>query len=59
MWPPRHSACPPCSRDIGSPQLATADAIIYATAERHEADILACDAHFKDLERGVYIDKKD
>ncbi|MBB4441109.1 MULTISPECIES: type II toxin-antitoxin system VapC family toxin [Rhizobium] len=40
-------------------KLATADAIIYATAERHDADILTCDAHFKDLERVIYIDKKD
>ena len=40
-------------------KLATADAIIYATAERHNADILTCDAHFKGLERVVYIDKKD
>ncbi len=27
-------------------KLATADAIIYATALQHEADILTCDAHF-------------
>ncbi|CAK08688.1 putative PIN/PilT family protein [Rhizobium johnstonii 3841] len=40
-------------------KLATADAIIYATAERHDADILTCDAHFKDLERVIHIDKKD
>nr|WP_205937963.1 type II toxin-antitoxin system VapC family toxin [Rhizobium leguminosarum] len=30
-----------------------------ATAVRHDADILTCDAHFKDLERVIYIDKKD
>ncbi|AHF84726.1 twitching motility protein PilT [Rhizobium leguminosarum bv. trifolii WSM1689] len=40
-------------------KLATADAIIYATAECHNADILTCEAHFKDLERVIYIDKKD
>jgi hypothetical protein len=39
-------------------KLATADAIIYATAERHDADILTCDAHFKNLERVIHIDKK-
>jgi len=39
-------------------KLATADAIIYATAEHHDADILTCDAHFKDLDRVIYIDKK-
>ncbi|RUM24631.1 type II toxin-antitoxin system VapC family toxin [Rhizobium vallis] len=40
-------------------KLATANAIIYAAAERHNADILTCDAHFKGLERVLYIDKKD
>lgn len=30
-------------------KLATADAIVYATAEAYGADILTCDAHFKDL----------
>ncbi|MHC2297080.1 hypothetical protein [Rhizobium mongolense] len=34
-----------------------ADAIIYATAELHDADILTLDAHFKDLERTVYFEK--
>lgn len=33
-------------------RLATADAIIYATALAHDAELLTCDAHFKDL-RGV------
>ncbi|MGO7726384.1 PIN domain-containing protein, partial [Rhizobium ruizarguesonis] len=32
-------------------KLATADAITSVTAERHDADILTCDGHFKDLER--------
>ncbi|EJZ18110.1 PilT protein domain-containing protein [Rhizobium sp. Pop5] len=40
-------------------KLANADAIIYATAEHHNADILTCDAHFKGLERVLYIDEKD
>lgn len=38
-------------------KLAVADAIIYATAEHHDADILTCDAHFKDLHRVVYVAK--
>ena len=38
-------------------KLATADAIIYATALRENADILTCDAHFQHLDRVVYIGK--
>lgn len=30
-------------------RLATADAIVYATALEHDADLLTCDAHFDDL----------
>lgn len=30
-------------------KLATADAIVYATARHHGATLLTCDAHFKDL----------
>jgi predicted nucleic acid-binding protein len=30
-------------------QLATADAIVYATAQRMGADLLTCDAHFEGL----------
>lgn len=30
-------------------KLATADAIVYATARQHGAELLTCDAHFKDL----------
>lgn len=30
-------------------KLATADAIVYATARRHVAQLLTCDAHFKGL----------
>ncbi|APO68133.1 PilT domain-containing protein [Rhizobium gallicum] len=36
-----------------SHKLAVADAIVYATAELHDTDILTLDAHFKDLERTV------
>lgn len=38
-------------------KLATADAIIYATALHMEADLLTCDAHFKDLPGVVFLDK--
>lgn len=37
--------------------LATADAIVYATARAHAADILTCDAHFDGLE-GVTLVRK-
>jgi len=30
-------------------KLATADAIVYATARHQGAELLTCDAHFKDL----------
>jgi predicted nucleic acid-binding protein len=32
-------------------RLATADAIVYATALAHEADLLTCDRHFENLPR--------
>lgn len=38
-------------------KLATADAIIYATAQRLGADLLTCDAHFKDLDGVRYVPK--
>ena len=38
-------------------RLATADAIIYATALAHNADLLTCDAHFRDLPGVVYFAK--
>ena len=38
-------------------RLATADAIVYATALTHHADLLTCDAHFEGLERVVYLAK--
>lgn len=39
-------------------KLATADAIVYATARRHGADLLTCDAHFESLEGVVYLRKE-
>ncbi|MFV3128323.1 type II toxin-antitoxin system VapC family toxin [Niveispirillum sp. KHB5.9] len=30
-------------------RLATADAVVYATARQRGAELLTCDAHFKDL----------
>ncbi|WP_421925950.1 type II toxin-antitoxin system VapC family toxin [Neoaquamicrobium sediminum] len=38
-------------------KLATADAIIYATALHADADLLTCDAHFEGLEKVVYLPK--
>ncbi|MBS0462399.1 MAG: type II toxin-antitoxin system VapC family toxin [Proteobacteria bacterium] len=38
-------------------RLATADAIVYATALEHDADFLTCDAHFEKLSRVVYFKK--
>lgn len=38
-------------------KLATADAIIYATAQLFEADLLTCDAHFKELDGVRYVPK--
>ena len=35
--------------------LATVDAIIFATACAHEADLLACDRHFEGLPRVVLV----
>ena len=42
------------SREHG---LSTADAIIYATALEHGADLLTCDAHFEGLPQVVYLPK--
>jgi len=39
-------------------QLATADAIVYATALAHGADLLTCDAHFDGLPGVTYIAKQ-
>lgn len=38
-------------------KLATADAIVYATALHLQADLLTCDAHFKDLPQVIYLQK--
>ena len=38
-------------------QLATADAIIYATALAHDAELLTCDALFEGLEGVRYLAK--
>lgn len=38
-------------------KLATADAIVYATAVRHGAELLTCDAHFKGLAGVVLFPK--
>jgi predicted nucleic acid-binding protein len=38
-------------------KLATADAIVYATAQHQRAELLTCDAHFEGLAGVVYIPK--
>ena len=38
-------------------KLATADAIVYATAQASGADLLTCDAHFAQLPGCVYFRK--
>jgi predicted nucleic acid-binding protein len=38
-------------------KLATADAIVYATALEHGAELLTCDAHFAKLSEVVYFSK--
>jgi predicted nucleic acid-binding protein len=38
-------------------KLATADAIIYATALAYEADLLTCDRHFENLPGVSYLPK--
>lgn len=39
-------------------KLALADAIIYATADLYDADVLTLDAHFKNLDRVAYFSKE-
>ena len=39
-------------------KLATADAVIYATARQLNVDLLTCDAHFKDLPHVVFVAKR-
>jgi len=39
-------------------QLATADAIVYATAQQQQARLLTCDAHFETLPHVRYFSKK-
>ena len=39
-------------------KLATADAIVYATAQASGADLLTCDAHFAQLPDCVYFRKR-
>ena len=39
-------------------RLATADAIVYATARAHGAELLTCDAHFAKLAAVLYFNKR-
>ena len=36
-------------------KLATADAIVYATAQHHDAELLTCDSHFAGLPGVLYV----
>jgi predicted nucleic acid-binding protein len=47
------SAAEICARH----KLATADAIVYATALRHGADLLTCDRHFEKLPSVTFVAK--
>ena len=47
------SAAELCTRH----KLATADAIVYATALEHKADLLTCDAHFDGLAGVTFVKK--
>jgi len=47
------SAAELCARH----RLATADAIVYATALAHRADLLTCDRHFATLPRVCFVTK--
>jgi predicted nucleic acid-binding protein len=38
-------------------KLATADAIVYATARDRSAELLTCDAHFENLPEALYYAK--
>jgi predicted nucleic acid-binding protein len=40
-------------------KLATADAIVYATARHQGADLLTCDAHFEGLRNTMYFQKTE
>ncbi len=40
-----------------SHRLATADAIIFATAQAHDAELLTCDSDFRELPGVVYVPK--
>jgi uncharacterized protein len=40
-------------------KLATADAIVYATAQASGADLLTCDAHFKSLPNVFFVEKQN
>ncbi len=38
-------------------KLATADAIVFATARAHDADLITCDAHFDGLSGVTLVEK--
>ena len=38
-------------------KLPTADAVVYATARSHNADLVTCDSHFDGLDSVIYVPK--
>lgn len=40
-------------------KLATADAVVYATAITHGADLVTCDAHFEGLPNVTFVAEAD
>ena len=40
-------------------KLATADAVVYATAREYGADVLTCDAHFEKLPGVLFVRKSE
>ncbi|HEY6895799.1 MAG TPA: type II toxin-antitoxin system VapC family toxin [Rhodocyclaceae bacterium] len=38
-------------------KLATADAVVYATAQEFDAELLTCDAHFENLPGVIFVKK--
>ncbi|MGJ0506200.1 MAG: type II toxin-antitoxin system VapC family toxin [Methylocystis sp.] len=56
---PLDTAIALAAAEIGAQHsLASADAIIYATALAYGADLLTCDAHFRGLRGVIYIPKQ-
>ncbi|MBS0556419.1 MAG: PIN domain-containing protein [Proteobacteria bacterium] len=57
MWPTRPAQTLRRHKLHRQYRLATADAIVYATALEHDADLLTCDSHIKNLPGVAYFKK--